>query len=90
MFDKDGKLDKRSRRILSEQTIPPRYGKSPGQDFWPLSIADDEIVWYEEAAPFSNDMVQHPPTATKVTPSAQRSSAGTQSAGPAHNPSRRP
>ncbi len=29
MFDKDGKLDERSQRILSEQTIPPRYGLSP-------------------------------------------------------------
>lgn len=29
MFDKDGKLDERSQRILSEQTIPPLYGRSP-------------------------------------------------------------
>lgn len=30
MFDNNGKLDARSQRILSEQTIPPRYGYSPG------------------------------------------------------------
>jgi len=32
MFNSDGTLDKRSQRILSKQTIPPRYGRSPGMD----------------------------------------------------------
>lgn len=48
MFDKDGKLDERSQRILSEQTIPPRYGRSPGMDCLPdleaIKRAESDVV----------------------------------------------
>lgn len=51
MFDKDGKLDERSQRILSEQTIPPRYGQSPGMQA--LSVMPEmtatELVAAEKA-----------------------------------------
>lgn len=48
MFDKDGKLDERSRRILGEQTIPPRYGLSPAMTEGPNMTAA-EIVEAEKA-----------------------------------------
>ena len=32
MFNPDGSFDERTERIIREQTIPPRYGRSPGMD----------------------------------------------------------
>jgi hypothetical protein len=46
MFDKHGKLDARSQRILREQMIPPRFGSSPGMDAitvgYPLGIVCEQ------------------------------------------------
>lgn len=48
MFDKDGKLDERTQRILSEQTVPPRYGLSPVMSAGPPMTAT-EVVAAEKA-----------------------------------------